>query len=433
MSSHPWIYGALAVVVLETFAAMLAALLWYACIASEGRALLPPQAVRSHPVPWGAGTVALVILCWFAVNILVAVAYVPVRNGLAVAGVGASPALDPGDPAGALTGGKASSGKAPVPRRGLVSRLVGVEAYELSFTEQIGLVSLINLVLAAAVPVIVCGVSGATLADLGLTANGWARGARFGALMFLLLTPLLMAVNGVSQVVWNWYVGGPNLHPLFSMLRNGAAPATVALAYVSAVVLAPLVEELIFRGIIQGWLRGVVGETEEPSPAAPEDLQGPTPAAPGPVNRVRSSWTPRVPSLLGSSLFGKRHAPVVLTSGFFALVHFPQMPAPFAIFVLSVALGILYERTGSLVASFVLHALFNGFNTTLVVFALMTMPPGRGDTPDATPPKAVSAKPAKTATFSLSGITRLDMFWGDPPRRGRVARFSTGPSGRFVR
>ena len=50
------------------------------------------------------------------------------------------------------------------------------------------------------------------------------------------------------------------------------------------------------------------------------------------------------------------------------------MPAPLAIFPLSIALGLLYETTESLVPSFVLHALFNGFNTSLLVGRLLVNP-----------------------------------------------------------
>ncbi|MCA1685419.1 MAG: CPBP family intramembrane metalloprotease [Planctomycetia bacterium] len=70
----------------------------------------------------------------------------------------------------------------------------------------------------------------------------------------------------------------------------------------------------------------------------------------------------------------QRILPILLTSAFFAAVHFEQMPAPLAIFPLSIALGLLYETTGSLVPSFVLHALFNGFNTTLLLGALLANP-----------------------------------------------------------
>ena len=55
--------------------------------------------------------------------------------------------------------------------------------------------------------------------------------------------------------------------------------------------------------------------------------------------------------------------PIIITSVLFAAVHVPQWPAPIAIFGLSVALGLLYQRTGSLVPSITLHAVFNGVAT----------------------------------------------------------------------
>ncbi len=63
--------------------------------------------------------------------------------------------------------------------------------------------------------------------------------------------------------------------------------------------------------------------------------------------------------------------PVILTSALFALLHVEQWPAPLAIFFLSLGLGTVYQRSGSLVASFVIHALFNGFSTLLLFATLL--------------------------------------------------------------
>ena len=49
----------------------------------------------------------------------------------------------------------------------------------------------------------------------------------------------------------------------------------------------------------------------------------------------------------------------------------PQWPAPLAIFFLSVGLGAVYQRTGSLIASFVMHALFNGLGTMMLFLAIL--------------------------------------------------------------
>ena len=64
-------------------------------------------------------------------------------------------------------------------------------------------------------------------------------------------------------------------------------------------------------------------------------------------------------------------APIVIISALFAVVHLPQWPAPIAIFFLSLGLGAVYQRTGSLFASFVMHALFNGFSTLILFQAVL--------------------------------------------------------------
>jgi len=55
--------------------------------------------------------------------------------------------------------------------------------------------------------------------------------------------------------------------------------------------------------------------------------------------------------------------PILITSTIFAGIHVGQWPAPVAIFFLSLGLGFLYQRTGSLIGPFVLHAMFNGIST----------------------------------------------------------------------
>jgi hypothetical protein len=93
-------------------------------------------------------------------------------------------------------------------------------------------------------------------------------------------------------------------------------------------------------------------------------------------------------------------APVLLTSALFAAVHLPQWPAPIAIFFLSVGLGVVYQRTGSLIASFVMHALFNGFSTLILFQAvLLGHPADLKDAPTATctfEERSASATSART-------------------------------------
>ena len=64
--------------------------------------------------------------------------------------------------------------------------------------------------------------------------------------------------------------------------------------------------------------------------------------------------------------------PIVLTSLAFASLHATQWPAPLAIFLLSMALGALYHRTGSLLAVITMHATFNGFSTLLLLLEALS-------------------------------------------------------------
>jgi membrane protease YdiL (CAAX protease family) len=86
------------------------------------------------------------------------------------------------------------------------------------------------------------------------------------------------------------------------------------LSLVSAVVLAPLAEEVFFRGLVQSVLRNYFG----------------------------SPWVA-----------------VALASLLFASVHMDLHWAP-ALTALGLVLGYSYERTGRLLAPVLIHALFNG-------------------------------------------------------------------------
>lgn len=112
----------------------------------------------------------------------------------------------------------------------------------------------------------------------------------------------------------------PPAHELLSAMEEVAAPARAAMIF-GAVVAAPLFEETFFRGHIQSLLAR---------------------RCTGPIGR----WSA-----------------VALTSLLFAAVH-PSWTAPL-IFMLSLCIGYVYERTGNLWAAILIHALFN-LSSTLI-------------------------------------------------------------------
>ena len=90
---------------------------------------------------------------------------------------------------------------------------------------------------------------------------------------------------------------------------------------VIAIVIAPLLEELMFRGLLQTMLRSY----------------------------LKNAWIS-----------------IVLTSVFFSAVH-GNVGHWLALFVLAVCLGYSYEKSGSLLRPIFIHALFNAINVTGVL------------------------------------------------------------------
>jgi membrane protease YdiL (CAAX protease family) len=272
----------------------------------SGRRLLPQGSPRT--VPWGEGSVLLVILAFILFQMAI----------------------------------------------GFLSRsLQRTPEDVVTPTRQIILASLFDIALVAVVPVLLRITSGARPSDFGLSRQDLGRNVLRGAVAFLLVAPFVYLTYSVALKIFPKN-DKLNDHPVETMLRGDLSPSTAVLALISAVVLAPLAEELIFRGVLQGWLtqlfaRAALHERpDDPQVEIGGELESRPAAPPG---RLRSWY------------------PILITSVLFAAIHSPQMPAPIALFVLSIALGLLYQRTGSLVPALTLHALFNAFSTVSLLFS----------------------------------------------------------------
>ena len=333
---------ALATVVMSLLVGMFLAWAWAIGRLWAGQALLPAKAPRV--VPWGGKSVLAGLLAVFAVSFGVSATYA------------------------AVTGRTAKH-----------------------FQQDVMLVSaLINSALLVLVPLILRGTASARAEDFGLAWDELRAAARAGFVAFLLIAPIVYGVQLIAVQIWVRHE-----HPIELMMLENLTGRVAILAIVSAVFLAPAVEELLFRGLIQGWLTRFLRERIGPDTRAAEveewvkdtSLAGPSPeetqthsftrttdpyAAPEEeISRTATRWRlfPRLPDPVRSAL------PVLLTSSLFALVHMPQWPAPLAIFLLSLGLGMVYQKTGSLVASFVLHAAFNGLSTLALIWVALNPAP----------------------------------------------------------
>ena len=164
-------------------------------------------------------------------------------------------------------------------------------------------------------------------------AGVWPRGAyqlprdlRYGVLGALAALPLVMATNA-----WLIVLGllarqpAPTIgHEMLTQMQRSGGAELIALVF-TAVVVAPLLEELVFRGLLQSALLKTLG------------------------------WRRRWPA-------------VVCASAAWAAIHgaVPWQVMP-GLFVLGLILGAMVERTGSLRGAILAHALFNAANVALVL------------------------------------------------------------------
>ncbi len=145
----------------------------------------------------------------------------------------------------------------------------------------------------------------------------------WGVLGLLAAIPLVMGTIMVAQMLGSLFgYEAPTIaHDMLNMLLDSESTTAKALIICSAVLVAPVLEEMIFRGLFQS---------------------------------VLVEW-------LGQSM---RWGVVLITSTVFALIHMDVVPIPAVVglFVFGIVLGWLYERTGSLWPSILVHVGFNSFN-----------------------------------------------------------------------
>ena len=189
---------------------------------------------------------------------------------------------------------------------------------------------------------------GYSLAPLGFSKprGGIPAGIRAGIAVGVGAVLLSLIVNPVSVLVLERLgystkstVQQPLMEGLVGWVRDspGVAVPTILLV---VVIFGPAVEELIFRGIVFNGLYRLGAMISTRS-----------------VRKERS----RVPS--GKALFA---FPALASSVLFAMLHLEPVLLP-VLLILGMVLCELFRRTGSLLPSFVAHATFNSFATSLII------------------------------------------------------------------
>jgi membrane protease YdiL (CAAX protease family) len=360
------------------------------------RPLLPAGSlVRRRETPFGAGTVVLTLLVCLLVGVIVGESYVLATRTLrgskqAVTTQGKEP-LQESD----------QSGKTPV-------RIAEARdtAESFSTAEALFVQTAAYGILLILLPVLARATSGARLHDLGLALEGWKRQVAVGLVAFLIAAPIVYGIQLIAVTILKTFKEKPKSHPVQDMLQEQFSGKIAFLAVVSAVIMAPLLEELLFRGILQQWLirqierfrRVWIGlhspvvlrlpdgrltpESVFQKPEGGSDFSSipPDPPLVREENGTASLVTDeKSPSHTPSEGFTANpatsrltvEAAIGLTSFIFASMHAAQWPAPIPLFALSVIIGVIYYRTGSLITAIIMHAAFNGFST-LFMSALLS-------------------------------------------------------------
>jgi membrane protease YdiL (CAAX protease family) len=187
--------------------------------------------------------------------------------------------------------------------------------------------------------------------ELGFAPSQFVPGLLGGILGFLVALPIMLW--WMMFLEWFYdriHLQHPNEHDLLRALGHAEGGAAKIAIIVGATVIAPVFEELVFRGHLQTLLVRLFTErrTTLPGFALNPELPGGETIAP----TIEIDGSP-----------SRCWLAILISSVPFALIHPPWM-AP-AIFLLSICLGYLYQRTGLLWATIVLHSLFNIYNTVI--------------------------------------------------------------------
>jgi membrane protease YdiL (CAAX protease family) len=283
--------------------------------------------------------------------------------------------------------------------------------------------------------------------QLGLTCHRAGRNALAGVIAWVSLTPFVYVVLFLAT----WCTTAlfhlrPEEHPLTKLSHAPLSRLEWFLLILSAVAAAPVVEELLFRGVVQPWLaRRSWGGVAAMTAALLITLVVQTPEIRSAYGKVGLSgvWTHLVPVafilVLGPPFVLVRRLsrspvpPAIYgTSLFWAMMHANVWPTPLPLFVLGLGLGYLAYRTQSLVAPLVLHALFNGVACVMLLHPQPFPPPAPAPAPEkASPTTSAARRPVDASTSTAvpgSWLPRRRYASAIGPNRGDTTEEATCPT-----
>lgn len=241
----------------------------------------------------------------------------------------------------------------------------------------------------------------ATPSQIGLTREHAGRNIVLGYVGWLVMTPLVL---GIFMLMLWLMVSNPDKHPLMDLGPLAGKREWLVFA-LQAAIFAPVVEELLFRGILLSWLQQAPDDKSEPEQFLPTRFRPHVVYAgavflslqsPALIDAFNSGRGQQILTHLAPFFFLLAILPLYLvlpmcphvchrlglvspqmvrawigSSVLFAAIHSNVWPSPIPLFALGLGMGWLAIRTGSIIPSIVVHALFNA---VAVVYLLLGGP-----------------------------------------------------------
>ncbi len=108
----------------------------------------------------------------------------------------------------------------------------------------------------ATIPLVLLRLSGARPPQYGLTAERCGRNVLLGVIGWAVWTPVVLSLYAGVLLLYTSYVHiQPEEHPLSRLVHGNMRPAEWVVWFLSPLVVAPVLEEILFRGLIQPWAR----------------------------------------------------------------------------------------------------------------------------------------------------------------------------------
>lgn len=176
--------------------------------------------------------------------------------------------------------------------------------------------------------------AGASLKDL------WVAVKYYFAMMLVVFAATLFSAVVVEFITGN----PPESQEIVQLLNKEESNYLLALSFCSFGILAPLVEEIYFRGLLYGMLKGLFANAER---------------------KFAECADGKIPRWCVS-----RICAAVLSAAFFASVHF-CLSAFIPLFCIGLFLVGLYEKRGNLLAPILVHCVFNTVNAIIILSGLV--------------------------------------------------------------